>query len=85
VIWEHRSSVGFLDVAKFTTLTPLSLLASCKLSFSIVGFKMASLLTLEILSMYGLNPERRVFDQICIKLTAVTALDDQYIVLMPFL
>jgi hypothetical protein len=27
----------FLDVAKFTTLTPLSLLSSCKLSFPIIG------------------------------------------------
>jgi hypothetical protein len=27
-------------VAKFTTLTPLSLLISCKLSFPIVGLKM---------------------------------------------
>jgi hypothetical protein len=29
----------FLDVAKFTTLTPLSLLISCELSFPIVGLK----------------------------------------------
>jgi hypothetical protein len=35
-----------LDVAKFTTLTPLSLLISCKLSFPIVGLKMSSLPTL---------------------------------------
>jgi hypothetical protein len=32
-------TVRFLDVAKFTTLTPLSLLISCKLSFPIVGFE----------------------------------------------
>jgi hypothetical protein len=32
----------FLDVAKFTTLTPLSLLILCKLSFPIVGLKMSS-------------------------------------------
>jgi hypothetical protein len=30
-------SLRFLDVVKFTTLTPLSLLISCKLSFPIVG------------------------------------------------
>jgi hypothetical protein len=34
--------VGFLDVAKFTTLTPLSLLIACKLSFPIVSLKMSS-------------------------------------------
>jgi hypothetical protein len=33
----------FLDVAKFTTPTPLSLVISCKLSFPIVGLKMSSL------------------------------------------
>jgi hypothetical protein len=33
----------FLDVAKFTTLTPLSLLISCQLSFPIVGLKISSL------------------------------------------
>jgi hypothetical protein len=33
----------FLDVAKFTTLTPLSLLIFCELSFPIVGLKMSSL------------------------------------------
>jgi hypothetical protein len=32
-----------LDVAKFTTLSPLSLLISCKLPFQIVGLKMSSL------------------------------------------
>jgi hypothetical protein len=31
------------DVAKFTLLTPLSLLISCKLSFLIVGLKISSL------------------------------------------
>jgi hypothetical protein len=36
----------FLDVAKCTTLTPLSLLISCKRSFPIVGLKMFSLPTL---------------------------------------
>jgi hypothetical protein len=33
------------DVAKFTTLTPLSLLISCKLSFLTVGLKISSLPT----------------------------------------
>jgi hypothetical protein len=33
----------FLDVAKFTTLAPLSLLISCELSFPIVGLKTSSL------------------------------------------
>jgi hypothetical protein len=35
-------TVRFLDVAKFTTLTPLSLLISCKLSFPVVGLKISS-------------------------------------------
>jgi hypothetical protein len=34
------STLRFLDVAKFTTLTPLSLLISSKLSFSVVSFHM---------------------------------------------
>jgi hypothetical protein len=37
-------------VAKFTTLTPLSLLTSCKISFLVVGLKMSSLPTLTIKS-----------------------------------
>jgi hypothetical protein len=36
-------TLRFLDVAKFTNLTPLSLLISCKLLFIIVGLKMSSL------------------------------------------
>jgi hypothetical protein len=36
-------TVRYFDVAKFTTLTALSLLISCKLSFPIVGLKMSSL------------------------------------------
>jgi hypothetical protein len=36
-------TVTFLDVAKFATLIPLSILISCKLSFSIVGSKISSL------------------------------------------
>jgi hypothetical protein len=35
-------TIKFLDVAKFTTLTPLSLLISCELSFPIVGLKISS-------------------------------------------
>jgi hypothetical protein len=45
-MWEHCNLTMSLDVAKFTTLTPLSLLISCKLSFPIVGLKMSSLPTL---------------------------------------
>jgi hypothetical protein len=37
-------------VAKFTTLTLLLLLISCKRSFPIVGLKMLSLLTLALIS-----------------------------------
>jgi hypothetical protein len=33
----------FLDVVKFTTLTPLSVLISCELSFPIVSLKISSL------------------------------------------
>jgi hypothetical protein len=39
-----------LDVAKFINLTPLALLISCELSFSIVGLKMSSLPTLALKS-----------------------------------
>jgi hypothetical protein len=35
----------FFDVAKFTPLTPLSLLILCKLSFQSVGLKISSLPT----------------------------------------
>jgi hypothetical protein len=35
----------FLDAAKFTILTPLSLLISCKLSFQFVSLKIFSLPT----------------------------------------
>jgi hypothetical protein len=35
-------TVRFFDVAKFTTLTPLSLLISCKISFRVVGLKVAA-------------------------------------------
>jgi hypothetical protein len=43
-------TVRFLDVAKLTTLTPLSLLVACRLSFPIVGLKMSSLPTLALKS-----------------------------------
>jgi hypothetical protein len=42
--------IRFLDVTKFTTLTPLSLLVSCELSFPVVGLKMSSLPTLALKS-----------------------------------
>jgi hypothetical protein len=35
----------FLDAAKFTTLSPLSLLISCELSIPIVGLKISFFLT----------------------------------------
>jgi hypothetical protein len=38
-------TIRFLDVAKFTSLTPLSLWTPCKLSFWIVGLKISSLPT----------------------------------------
>jgi hypothetical protein len=37
--------VRFFDVAKFNTLTPVSLLILCKLSFPIIGLKTSSLPT----------------------------------------
>jgi hypothetical protein len=44
-MWEHCTFDRFLEAAMFTTLTPLSLLILCKLSFPIVGLKMSSLPT----------------------------------------
>jgi hypothetical protein len=41
-------TVRFLNVAKFTTLTPVSLLISCKISFPNVGLKISSLPTLAL-------------------------------------
>jgi hypothetical protein len=43
-------TVKFLGVAKFTALTPLSLLISCKLSFPIIGFNLSSIATLALKS-----------------------------------
>jgi hypothetical protein len=41
---EHGAlTTKLLDVAKFTTITPLSLLILCELSFPIVGLKISSL------------------------------------------
>jgi hypothetical protein len=42
-VWECCVLDRFLEVAKFITLTPLSLLASCRLSLPIIGLKMSSL------------------------------------------
>jgi hypothetical protein len=43
-------TVKCFDVAKFTALTPLSLLISCKLSFPIIDFNSCSLATLAMKS-----------------------------------
>jgi hypothetical protein len=46
MIWEHCTSiVKFLGVVKFTTLTPLSLLISCKLTLPVFYMKALSSLT----------------------------------------
>jgi hypothetical protein len=39
-MWEHCTFDNEMFMAKFITLTPLSLLISCKILFSIVGLKM---------------------------------------------
>jgi hypothetical protein len=50
-MWEHHTfDSEVFSVAKFTTLIPLSLLISCKLSFPTVGLKMSSLPTLALIS-----------------------------------
>jgi hypothetical protein len=54
-------TVRFLDVAKFTTLTPLSLLISSKLSFPIVALKMSSLPTLALKSLKKFHTVFREF------------------------
>jgi hypothetical protein len=43
-------TVTFFEVAKFTTLTPLSLLVSCWLSLPIIGLKMSALPTFALKS-----------------------------------
>jgi hypothetical protein len=43
-------SLRFLNVSKFTTITPLLLLILCKLSFPVVVLKMSSLPTLALKS-----------------------------------
>jgi hypothetical protein len=46
-MWEYCTfDCDTLDVAKFTTLTPLSLLILCKHSFPAIGLKTSSLSTL---------------------------------------
>jgi hypothetical protein len=45
------STIRFLDVATFSTLTPLSFIISYNLSFPIVGLKMSSLPTLAMKSL----------------------------------
>jgi hypothetical protein len=48
-VWEHRTFDNkILDVAKFTTPPPLSLLNSCELSFPIAGLKISSLPSLSL-------------------------------------
>jgi hypothetical protein len=48
-MWERCTFVSqILDVTKFTTLIPLSILILCKLSFPSVGLKMFSLPTLAL-------------------------------------
>jgi hypothetical protein len=50
-MWEHCTFDNeFLGVTKFTSLTPLTLLISCKLSFPIAGLKMSSFPTLALKS-----------------------------------
>jgi hypothetical protein len=46
VMWDFILTRRFLDVAELTTLTLLSLLISCELSFPVVGLKMSFLHTL---------------------------------------
>jgi hypothetical protein len=50
VMRERGAFDKFLDVAKFTTLTPLSLLIWCELSFPIVSLKISSLPTFALKS-----------------------------------
>jgi hypothetical protein len=47
---KHRTFDRFFYVAKLTTLTPLLLLISCKLSFPIVGVKISPLPTFALKS-----------------------------------
>ena len=49
---EHRAINNYIfDVTKFTSLTPLSLLSWCRLSFLIVGLKIFSLSTFRLKSL----------------------------------
>jgi hypothetical protein len=60
-MWEHCTFANeIFDVSKFTTLTPLSLLISCKHSFRFVCLKTSSLPTLSFKSLsfihcWGMN------------------------------
>jgi hypothetical protein len=49
-LWILLLTVRFLDVAKFNTLTPLSLLIACKVSFQIVALEISSQPTLALKS-----------------------------------
>jgi hypothetical protein len=51
MMWEHCTpEIWFLDMAKFATLTPLSLLISRKLLFPSIGLKVYSLPTARLIS-----------------------------------
>jgi len=56
-IWECCTLDRCFNVAKFITLTPLSLLISCKISFFIVDLKISSLPTLHcnILTVFSIG------------------------------
>jgi hypothetical protein len=46
------SATKFLDVAKITTLTPLSLLISCELIYGILSLRNSTLLTADMILLY---------------------------------
>jgi hypothetical protein len=54
-VWEYCALDRFFEVAKFTTLTALSLLTSCRLSLPIISLKISSLPT------FALNSPVKVF------------------------
>jgi hypothetical protein len=61
---SERTSVSesvYVCVAKFTTVTPLSLIISCKLSFLIVGLNVSSLHTLALKSPKNVHMVIREF------------------------
>jgi len=65
VTWKCSTLYVFFDVAKFTTVTPLSLLVLCKFSFPSVGLKISSLPTFALKSPIkiscGADPIRAPF------------------------